>query len=189
MPTKAWVEAHQEHLRAYRREWMRKNRDKVKGHVVTMKAKDPEAWAEKQREKMAKWRQENPEKAKGKARQHYYARRKNNPEGVRKNQRDAMARWIENNPDGKQMHEETRRARKRQAPGSGVSQKQWRAIKDNYGRRCAYCAAMVPLTMDHLDPLSKGGAHDPTNIVPACRNCNSQKHDNTVLMWLAKRAA
>jgi 5-methylcytosine-specific restriction endonuclease McrA len=36
---------------------------------------------------------------------------------------------------------------------------------------------MVPLTMDHVVPLSKGGPHTKENVVPACRPCNARKKD------------
>ena len=35
--------------------------------------------------------------------------------------------------------------------------------------------------MDHLTPLSKGGSHTVSNIVPACRPCNSRKGVKEVL--------
>lgn len=52
----------------------------------------------------------------------------------------------------------------------------WEAVKAAYDSRCAYCGRDdVPLTQDHVIPLSKGGAHTKENIVPACRPCNSRK--------------
>jgi 5-methylcytosine-specific restriction endonuclease McrA len=43
---------------------------------------------------------------------------------------------------------------------------------------CYYCGRKVPpseLTMDHKIPLSRGGTSDRSNIVPACKECNSKK--------------
>src|SRR5689334_2165914 len=42
---------------------------------------------------------------------------------------------------------------------------------------CAYCRNPVPNTLraravDHVRPLSRGGAHAIENLVPACRGCN-----------------
>ena len=55
------------------------------------------------------------------------------------------------------------------------------------GGRCVYCTR--PATaIDHVVPLSRGGANHPSNIVPACRSCNSRKHASTVREW-ADRAA
>jgi 5-methylcytosine-specific restriction endonuclease McrA len=52
---------------------------------------------------------------------------------------------------------------------------QWKAIKVAYRNRCAYCRRKRPLTQDHLIPISKGGEHTASNIIPACRPCNSRK--------------
>ncbi|MFM9967806.1 MAG: HNH endonuclease [Burkholderiales bacterium] len=47
---------------------------------------------------------------------------------------------------------------------------------------CAYCGAGFSdgdLSCDHVLPVSKGGRHLWTNIVAACRACNSRKADRT----------
>lgn len=58
---------------------------------------------------------------------------------------------------------------------------QWQAIKDAYNHRCAYCGEKKPLTQDHVIPISKGGPHVASNIVPACKSCNSRKQDREPL--------
>jgi len=43
---------------------------------------------------------------------------------------------------------------------------------------CAYCGhAFVEgdLTIEHILPLSRGGRHEWTNVVTACRSCNTRK--------------
>jgi 5-methylcytosine-specific restriction endonuclease McrA len=49
---------------------------------------------------------------------------------------------------------------------------------------CAYCASPAT-TIDHVVPTSRGGRHDRTNLVPACRRCNSAKGCRTPTQWLA----
>lgn len=52
---------------------------------------------------------------------------------------------------------------------------QWKAILEKHDHRCAYCSTDQSITMDHVEPLSKGGPHTASNVVPACRSCNSSK--------------
>jgi 5-methylcytosine-specific restriction endonuclease McrA len=43
---------------------------------------------------------------------------------------------------------------------------------------CHYCRKKFPpeeLTMDHVVPVSRGGRSNKGNIVPCCRQCNSDK--------------
>lgn len=50
------------------------------------------------------------------------------------------------------------------------------AILAKHNHRCTYCqTSEMPLEMDHVISLSKGGPHCATNIVPACKPCNSSK--------------
>jgi hypothetical protein len=45
------------------------------------------------------------------------------------------------------------------------------------GYRCVYCGATAPtrLEIDHITAVSRGGTNAPTNLVTACRACNSGK--------------
>lgn len=49
--------------------------------------------------------------------------------------------------------------------------------RDHY--TCQYCGVTTNLTLDHLIPKSKGGRSSWTNLVTACRSCNSKKGDLT----------
>jgi 5-methylcytosine-specific restriction endonuclease McrA len=43
---------------------------------------------------------------------------------------------------------------------------------------CAYCGGHfheLDLTVEHIQPVSRGGRHDWTNVVTACRSCNTRK--------------
>lgn len=46
--------------------------------------------------------------------------------------------------------------------------------RDNH--RCAYCGAGAD-TVDHVQPRSRGGRHEWTNVVAACVRCNHRKAD------------
>lgn len=59
--------------------------------------------------------------------------------------------------------------------------------RDNYV--CFYCKADVTEdpTVDHIQPSSKKGGIEPTNLITACRSCNSSKGARDVHDWLASR--
>lgn len=51
-------------------------------------------------------------------------------------------------------------------------------------RTCHYCGETAT-TVDHLVPLSKGGApYDPDNLVAACMRCNYSKKNKTSAVFL-----
>ena len=45
------------------------------------------------------------------------------------------------------------------------------------GGTCQYCGTNKDLTLDHVVPRSKGGKSTWTNLVTACKKCNSIKGD------------
>ncbi len=65
------------------------------------------------------------------------------------------------------------------------------ALYERDGWECVYCGrgprdkrnrqqAMVILTLDHLTPRSAGGGNEATNLVTACKTCNSARGDRPV---------
>lgn len=59
----------------------------------------------------------------------------------------------------------------------------WENLLEEFGC-CAYCHARdVPLQIEHLTPLRRGGRHHRDNIVPACRSCNKRKDSRTMLEY------
>ena len=57
---------------------------------------------------------------------------------------------------------------------------------------CCYCetsAFFARFEVDHVHPWSRGGTHDPENLVAACARCNLEKSDMTVSEWRAWREA
>lgn len=51
---------------------------------------------------------------------------------------------------------------------------------------CFYCNRPTPpgeLTMDHIVPLSRGGRSTKGNLVPACKECNTQKKQLLPMEW------
>lgn len=92
-----------------------------------------------------------------------------------KNNANNRAKYREN-PEMKIEEVKARRARKYGAKLSDFSMAQWREIKSMYNYLCVYCGKKPKkLTMDHIIPISRGGSHTASNIVPACMSCNASK--------------
>lgn len=54
----------------------------------------------------------------------------------------------------------------------------------------AYTGALIDNpTIDHIVPLSDGGAHTDDNVCVTSRAMNSSKHNTPLLLWLVRRAA
>ena len=75
---------------------------------------------------------------------------------------------------------------KRIATPYGITQQEWGTILEQYDHRCAYCGKpLTPeeLTVEHVVPISRGGAKTAENVVPSCRSCNSSKGFRTPEEW------
>ena len=85
--------------------------------------------------------------------------------------------YASTHPEQRQANEQRRRARKNGAAINDFTHSQWLAMQSHYDHRCVYCGKRRKgkLTQDHITPLSKGGNHTASNIVPACRSCNAKK--------------
>lgn len=79
------------------------------------------------------------------------------------------------------QHELTHRAR---AQSYGVEHVPYSrsAVLARWGHTCAYCSAPAE-HLDHVQPLSKGGADVESNILPACVACNLGKGAKTLSEW------
>lgn len=72
-----------------------------------------------------------------------------------------------------------------------IPKKVRQSVIESFGGACVYCSrpdghytppempADGVLHIDHVIPVSRGGAEDPSNYVPACRVCNMYKADRT----------
>lgn len=83
------------------------------------------------------------------------------------------------------------KARKAKIKGNAVEHLTPRDIAahfDAFGRCCAYCGdAEADLHIEHFYPISKGGAHCRSNIVPACPSCNYSKFDHDPFWWYKRQ--
>jgi len=82
--------------------------------------------------------------------------------------------WIDLNPDPQHVARERGKARELRASAW------WKNILQR--GECHYCKKKFPpsaLTMDHIVPVSRGGASTRGNVVPACDACNKTKRHLT----------
>lgn len=77
-----------------------------------------------------------------------------------------------------QIRSARRRARLLGAEGSFTAA-EWLAKLAAQGGACVYCGKSAKLTIDHDIPLIRGGSNWISNLVGACKPCNSSKCDRT----------
>ena len=133
-----------------------------------------DANAERARQAVIRWHKANPEKRK----EHRAAWRTKHDAQVKK----SKAEWHKRDPDRGKVYQHRRRAMKLTNGGSYTTA-EWRSLKEKYEFRCLCCHKTEPeikLTVDHVVPLTRGGANNISNIQPLCRQCNLSKHTRTI---------
>lgn len=72
-----------------------------------------------------------------------------------------------------------RKSREHHVPFVGFSGLQWSQKIEMQGGRCRGCGVRfgpgVPVTMDHIKPFARGGAHVLSNTQGLCLSCNCSK--------------
>jgi 5-methylcytosine-specific restriction endonuclease McrA len=100
-------------------------------------------------------------------------------------ERERRKAWRAANPDRAKANKRRHYAFRRGAAVSNLTAAQWARCLTEYNNRCAYCLEpMDMVTQDHMTPLCRGGHHTLSNVVPACRSCNSKKGTLTLLEYV-----
>ena len=111
-------------------------------------------------------------------------RAKSDPKAVRKYKRE----WCRKNHHRMAHYEGVRRALKKGAAINLAQMKEWIAsVKSKPKAICYYCGRSVStkgIHLDHIVPLSKGGAHSVENLCVACPHCNCSKRDKRIDAWV-----
>ena len=71
------------------------------------------------------------------------------------------------------------RAKRRGSAGTFTGE-EWKNLLIKTGFKCARCKTSghdTVLTVDHIEPISKGGRNDIGNLQPLCRTCNTTKNN------------
>lgn len=59
-------------------------------------------------------------------------------------------------------------------------------VLEKWGRKCAYCGVEnVPLELEHIVPVSKGGSNRVSNLTLSCRPCNQSKGSKDIRDFLS----
>lgn len=185
-----------EEARAHERALYASNPEPIRARIRARAAANPEKTravayasrrrrAEKTRAKDHAYYVKNAEKISTRSHEYYLRNATAICEKVRKYNAEHRAEikarkiiYAQNHPEILRAIGKRRRALERGAPVSDFTAEQWETMQIQYGHRCAYChcRAKGHLTQEHITPLSKGGSHTLSNIVPACFPCNRKKH-------------
>jgi hypothetical protein len=180
-------------------EWRQKNREQHNANARRWREANPERvreinhqqYVKNKTERLAKnkaWAQANPEKCRA-AEKRWRAKPKSKEVNRLRAQRHrcrrpemtkaAEKKWRAKNPHLICGYAKKRRALKKGAPINDFTATQWIELQAEHDYCCAYCGQRCEgrLTQDHVQPLSKGGSHTLSNIVPACQGCNSSKNN------------
>lgn len=121
---------------------------------------------ERIKRRSGQWRRQNPEAA----REAWRAWRLANPDRVK----DANRRWRRRNPEFGRLNTKRYQTRKRGVPTIRFTPVQLAQRVAYHGEKCWICQGPWD-SIDHVKPITKGGAHMLCNLRPICRSCNASK--------------
>ncbi len=196
-----WHRAHPE----YRAKWLEQNPSKSVEYQKRYRSK-PETKTFLAR-CMREWRAANREhvnaidRARYPTRKHKmavygraYIARVRHTESYQRRASARTRRWEKRHPEQarelKRYAAQRRRARLHDSCSPGVTSAEWAAVCDEFTVDgtvyCAYCEKTAT-SVDHVRPVSRGGRDEKGNVVPACRQCNTSKHNKRLLwQWLGR---
>lgn len=98
-----------------------------------------------------------------------------------------VKKWKKENPEKYRithsLSELHRRVRIKKNGFEKISYGDWLMIVEKYKNKCAMCGKTseeTKLTIDHIIPISRGGAHKKDNLQPLCLHCNTSKGNKVV---------
>lgn len=176
------------------REYREQNPDKVKQTLAAYRERHREELNERSRI----WREENRDKANGSSRNWYWNNREEALKGHRewreKNPgaaEESCRKWRQAHPDQVRVQDHARRARILGAEGTHSGDEiQW--LFEQQGGRCEACRKSLIIRgrkryhIDHMEPLSRGGSNDISNLQLLCPNCNTRKQAIPYEEWCSR---
>ncbi len=150
----------------YRREYYKKNKERL--------LEEGREWRERNPDYMKEWYRRNPD---------YVTQR------FRENKEELVAynrKWYHDNLERARelVRNSSSRRRAREAKViNDLTMEEWIEVSNRFNNQCAYCENNTDITLDHVIPIFKGGGHTKSNVVPACKSCNSSKQARDVEEW------
>lgn len=169
---RAWQEKNRERYSRYQKEYREQNRDSAKEYAK-------------------KYYADNKERLNKEHKANYAANKARYNELSRQNYRDnrekyleKAKKWRESHREERSDYEHKRRAARNGADARLVSGKTMKRIR---GMACARCGSSGDIHVDHIVPISRGGAHREGNLQPLCSRCNMSKGNKLMSEWKYKR--
>lgn len=132
------------------------------------------------------------EKTRERDRRQYYKRRKTELPRMRQDyydrkelRKETLKRWYEANPEKRKEYGNNHQNHE-------ISEHEWFSCLDYFDWSCAYCGYTLEQHLIevgqslHKDHINHDGNNFIDNCAPACRRCNSSKHDSTIIDWYNK---
>lgn len=97
-------------------------------------------------------------------------------------------KWNRENPSKRRSITQAYKSRRRSVERDGMTGVELGAWVKGRKKKCHWCGVGCAdkFHVDHVMPLSKGGAHEKWNLAISCQPCNSRKADKHPLDWLAE---
>jgi 5-methylcytosine-specific restriction endonuclease McrA len=183
-------EKRREYHREYQREYSRRQRAANPEGVREIKSLWRAANPGRENECRRRQRAANPEKARAEGRESSRRQRAANPEGERERGR----RYRAAHPEKAHARWRKRRALKLGSGHVPYSETTLDLIYRSQRGLCLYCGKKIARRrtlrgthLDHMVPVSRGGADSAANVAFACADCDQKKHDSTAEEFLSRR--
>ncbi len=165
---KKWKAENEEKLKEYYRNYHKENKDKRNRQVMERYYKKHDEICEYHRKRAA-----DPE---------FKIRRREYRKSRKERDRYLNNKWRSENKERVSTIKQRRYNKKKNLPAD-LTHEQWLEIVADFDNKCAYCGKEKELTRDHFIPITKNGEFTKNNIIPACRSCNSSKHNTDFFEW------
>lgn len=162
---KIYCEEHKEEKREYRKKYYKEHKEEI--------AEYHKKYNEEHKEERKNWYKEHKEEKREYSKK-YNKKYNKTPQGQ-------VA--IFNGRNKRRQREEQQ--------GNGITKEQWLKMMEFFDWKCAYSGKSVSgernRSIDHIIPITKGGAHEIWNCVPMDRSLNSSKHTKDLEEWYTQQ--